>query len=82
MWIVGAVLHRYGYISSPLTSLDVGEFFGGTVRGDDPSLGSFLVRRLLLQLSHRGTDVRTLRRRLVSGQNPMQIGCWWWQWKA
>eukprot|EP00971_Amphidinium_carterae_P333254 6467891-Amphidinium_carterae.1 len=70
MWIVGAVLYQHGYLCKPLTSRQVGQFFGGTGAEKDASLSSTLVRRLLLQLSHRGSDIRTLWRRLVTKSEP------------
>eukprot|EP00971_Amphidinium_carterae_P030238 594946-Amphidinium_carterae.1 len=82
MWLLGALLYRFGHLASPLTSCHIGRFFGSTMDMEDSTLGSSLVRRLLLQLTHRGTDIRTLRKRLVSSQVPMQIGCWMWQWSA
>eukprot|EP00971_Amphidinium_carterae_P059850 1183818-Amphidinium_carterae.1 len=82
MWVVGALLHQHGHLQQRPSSSHIGRFFGSCAMLSDSSLSSSLVRRLMLQLTHRGTDIRTLRRHLMSSQVPMQIGTWWWQWKA
>eukprot|EP00971_Amphidinium_carterae_P319669 6353297-Amphidinium_carterae.1 len=45
-------------------------------------MASTFMRRLMLQLSHTGTAIKSLRVNVQGAQIPMQIGTWWWNWKA